>query len=422
MIGLKIPELKKMTLDGKISVFNKPTKVYIPLISQNDTDLTLLVKKGDYVLKGTIIAKRKGNFRIPIHSSVSGVVVDFEEHLYLNGEKIKSVVIENDFKEKVEKRITPKKNLTDYTKNEFLEIIKEAGVVGMGGGGFPTYIKYSTDEKIKTLIVNAVESEPYNTSDYALFLNKTEEMLETIDAIVEINNIDEAIIAIPVGSKLKNNITNFIGTYLKIKLVEVPNKYPMGWERYLVKHLKNETYFKLPSECGIVVNNISTINAIYEALKYDRPLTERIVTFDGDALNNPTNVLVKIGTPIRDVIESIGGYKDITDIRIIASGPMMGKTIKSDELVVTSNLTSVIITSFTNNEAEACIKCGKCVTYCPVKISPVLVMNNIQNKKKLPHLESQRCIECGLCSYICPSKIPVREYVTAAKKKVLEGE
>jgi electron transport complex protein RnfC len=419
MVGLKIPELKKMTLDGKINVFNKPNKVYIPLINQDDTDLTIIVKKGDYVLKGTIIAKRKGNFRIPIHSSVSGVVVDFEEHLYLNGQKIKSVVIENDFKEKVEKRINTKKYLTEYDRDEFLEIIKEAGIVGMGGGGFPTYIKYTTNEKIKTLIVNAIESEPYNTSDYALIVNKTEEMLEAIDAIIEINNIDEAIIAIPVGSDLKKHLTNFIGTYLKVKVVEVPRAYPMGWERYLIKQLKNESYYKLPIEKGIVVNNVSTIYAIYEALKYDRPLTERVVTFDGDALNKPTNVLIKIGTPIKDVIESIGGYKDTNDIRIVAGGPMMGKAVVNDELVVTPNLTSVLVFNYQENIPQECINCGKCVTYCPVKISPVLVMKNIQNKKKLSHLEPLKCTECGLCSYVCPSKIPVREYVTSAKKKVV---
>ena len=176
---------KKMNTE--IKVFNKPKFVYIPLISGNDTNITVLVNKGEYVYKGSIIGKRKGDFRIPIHSSVSGIVVDFEEKTCLNGTLVKCVVIENDFKEKILPREEVK---TKYTKEEFIECLKENGIVGMGGSGFPTYIKYDV-KKIKTLIVNGVECEPYLRSDYVLAYNKCEEILEAIDTILEINNIDE---------------------------------------------------------------------------------------------------------------------------------------------------------------------------------------------------------------------------------------
>lgn len=422
MIGTRIPKFKKMSTTKKINIYNKPKIVYIPLISQSDTDLTVLVKKGDYVFKGAIVAKRKGNLRIPIHASVSGTVLDIEEKTCFNGELVRCVAIENDFKEKVEKRVSVKKELSDFDKDKFIEIIKEAGIVGMGGAGFPTYVKYNTTEKISTLIINAVECEPYITADYMLLMSKCEEILEAVDAIMDINNIDEAIIAIKKNNPtLKNHLDNFIGTYLKIKLVEVPTFYPMGWERNLVKYIKNVCYTKLPIEQGIVVNNVSTIYAIYEALKYDRPLTERIVTFTGEMLKEPQNVLVKIGTPASEVINFIGGYKDTSDIKFVAGGPMMGLNLPSDELIITSNLNCVLVLKGHNNALPSeCLRCGKCVNLCPTKLSPVLIKDNVRNSDRLIELQANRCIECGLCSYICPAKIPVREFVKQAKAVIRE--
>lgn len=422
MQGIRLPKYKKISTIKAVNTYNKPKVVYIPLISQADTDITALVKKGDYVYKGTIVGKSKGNLRIPIHASISGNVLDFEEKTYLNGLKVKCVVIENDFKEKIEKRNNIKKEIDGYTKEEFIETIKEAGIVGLGGGGFPTYVKYSSNEKITTLIINAVECEPYITADYMLLTTKCEEVLEAIDAIIDINNIDEAIIAIKKGNvALKDHINNFIGTYLKIKLVEVPNFYPMGWERNLVKFVTGETYVKLPMEKGVVVNNASTIYAIYEALKFDRPLTERIITFTGEMLKEPQNVLVKLGTPISEIIEFLGGYTDLSNIKFVAGGPMMGVSLPNDELVATSNLNCVLVLKQgLNDPTSECLRCGKCIAACPAKLSPVLIKDNIKNINRLRELEPLRCIECGLCSYICPAKITVREFVKTAKLEVLK--
>lgn len=294
--GKKIPNRKTMSIKNKIGVYNKMKYVYIPLISGNDTNITVAVKKGDYVYKGSVIGKRKGNLRIPIHSSVSGTVIDYEEKYASNGKKVKCIVIENDFLDALENEYE-NNDITKYTKKQFIKTIQECGIVGLGGSGFPTYVKYNTDQKINTLIVNAVECEPYITADYVLIREKCEEILETIDAIREINGIDEAIIAIKSHNiELKQIIDNYIGTYLKIKIVLVPNIYPMGWEKNLVKYIKKTDYNKIPIEKGIVVNNVSTIYAIYEALKYHKPLTERIITFTGENLKRPQNVLVKIGT------------------------------------------------------------------------------------------------------------------------------
>ncbi|MDD2518464.1 MAG: RnfABCDGE type electron transport complex subunit C [Bacilli bacterium] len=417
--GVKIPKHKKESITNKIATYLKPKVVYIPLICQNDTNITVLVKSGDYVCKGEVIARKRGNFKVPIHSSVSGTVKSIIEKPYLSGDMVKCVVIENDFKETVLTETEPKRHINDYTKKEFIEKIKNAGIVGLGGGGFPTYVKYDTDEKINTLIINAVECEPFLTADYMLGLDKCEEILEAIDAIIDINDIPEAIIAIKRGNaKTKEIINTFIGTYLKIKLVEVPELYPMGWERLLISQVKGVSYNKLPIEKGIVVNNVSTIYAIYEALKFDKPLIDRVITITGEMIKEPQNVLVKVGTSINEVIESIGGYKRFKDIRFITGGPMMGDAIDTDEVVVSPNLTGILV--LRNNDKDElleCLRCGKCVNACPAKLSPVLIMNSLSTPEKLKGLRPEKCVECGLCSYVCPSKILVRNYVIKAKEK-----
>jgi electron transport complex protein RnfC len=416
--GIKIPTRKKMSIKEKIGVYNKMKYVYIPLISGNDTNITVSVKKGDYVYKGTIIGKRKGNFRIPIHSSVSGTVIDYEEKYTSNGKKVRCVVIENDFLDAIEKEYE-NNEITKYTKKEFLKTIQDCGIVGLGGSGFPTYIKYNIDKKINTLIINAVECEPYITADFVLFREKCEEILETIDAIREINNIDEAIIAIKnTNTELKEMIDNYIGTYLKLKVVEVPNIYPMGWEKSLVKYIKKTDYSRLPMEKGIIVNNVSTVYAIYEALKYKKPLTERIVTFTGENLKRPQNVMVKIGTSAREVIKKVGGLNN-KEVTYVAGGPMMGIEVPTDDIIINSNDNCILVlNNIKEIKAQACIRCGKCVENCPAKLSPVLIGETLKNTKKLKKLEPDRCIECGLCSYICPAKLNVREKVRLAKEKL----
>lgn len=421
IIGAKIHGYKNMSIKNKIGVYNKMKYVYIPLISGNDTNVSVAVKKGDYVYKGSIIGKRKGNFRIPIHSSVSGTVIDYSEKYISNGNKVKCVVIENDFLDAIEKPYE-EKNISKYTKKDFIKTLQNCGVIGMGGSGFPTYIKYNTDQKINTLIINAVECEPYITADYVLIREKCEEILETIDAIMEINKIDEAFIAIKShNTELKSIIENYIGTYLKIKIVLVPNIYPMGWEKNLVKYIKKIDYAKLPLEKGIVVNNISTIYAIYEALKYHKPLTERIVTFTGQNLKRPQNVMVKLGTLAPEIIEKVGGVNKKNAL-YIAGGPMMGISIPTDEIVI--NLCDnciLVLEEQQEKENSNCMRCGKCVEHCPAKLAPVMIKDAVDKKEKLKKLEPNRCIECGLCSYICPAKINVREKVKQAKIK-LRGE
>ena len=234
MSGYRIPKHKHMSMNS-LEMCNVPKKVYIPLISGNDTKMNPLVKIGEYVEKGQILARRRGTFETPIFSSVSGYVMEIKEMRHQSGAKVKCLVIDNDLRER--KRYKKKEV---KTKKEFVELLKECGIVGMGGAGFPTYFKYNTDEKVETLLINAVECEPYITADWQIIMEKCELILEAIDKILKINNIKEAVFAIKkTNTEAIEEIKKYIGTYPKIKLKEVRNIYPMGWERTLIKEALN---------------------------------------------------------------------------------------------------------------------------------------------------------------------------------------
>lgn len=421
MNGIKISKGKELTKDKKLLFYKRPKYIYIPLVSGNEKNITVLVKKGDYVYKGSVVGKRKGKLSLPLFSSVSGTVIDIVSKDYLDGEKVKCVVIENDFKEKIEFQPQLHEKLNDYTKGEFLKVLKEYGISGMGGSGFPTYAKYDTDKPINTLIVNAVECEPYITADAILMKEKAEEILETIDAIMDINGIKECFIALKKNTKIIKLFQNYLGTYPRIKMVIVPDLYPAGWERNLIRYIKHIEYNEIPLEKGIVVNNVSTIYAIYEALKLNKPLIERIVTFTGEMLKRPQNIYVKVGTPIKEVIAGLDGYKRNKDVILVAGGPMMGFSLLSDDFVVTPHLNCILLLKNNLKEEELnCLRCGKCVKACPSHLSPVLIKDKLNNLDDLKCLNPEKCIECGLCSYVCPSKINVRKYVQEAKKKIKE--
>lgn len=424
MIGIRLDKNKKMSITKDIKEISPSKTVYIPLINAGDDNVTTFVKKNDYVFKGQIIGKTKGNFAIPLFASVSGIVRDLTTKTFSNGKTIKCVEIENDFedREDEEQERVIKSNLNDFTKKEFIDRLYECGIVGMGGSSFPTYIKYKTDSKIKTLIVNGVECEPYITADYMLMKTKIPEILECCDAIMDICQIDECYIAIKIhNDELKEIFKSFIGTYPKIRLIEVPDMYPMGWEKSLVRYIKHTDYEKLPIEKGIVVNNVSTIYAIYEALKEQKPLIERIVTFSGILFKNPMNVRLKVGTNVKEVIEQVVGLEE-NEYTFVSGGPMMGEQIPSSDFIISASTNCILaVPKVCDIDPINCLRCGKCVRVCPAKITPVMIKDYINDKEELKKLNVNKCIECGLCSYICPSKILVREYVREAKR-IVKGD
>lgn len=415
--GIKVLSNKSMSLNDQLVECKRPEIVYIPLVNHSKMDCECLVKVGDKVLKGTVIGRRNDNIDLPIHASVSGKVIRIEEKLYCNGERVKCVAIENDFREKSVDLRGAKKNIASYSKDDFITILKECAVTGMGGGDFPTYIKYKSE--LNTIIVNAAECEPYITADYMMVKLHADEILEAVDAIMEINGIDKGIIAIKESNiEMRDEFIHYLGTYPKITITMVRNVYPIGWEKLLIKEILGIEYEKLPSDKGIVVNNVSTIYAIYKALKYRRPISKRIVTVTGERLQEPKNILIRLGTSMKNVIEEFGGYIGSSKIRFIAGGPMMGTCLDTDDLVVTKNLNCVLVIDDKDEADLPCIRCGRCIAVCPANICPVLIKDKVNDFESLKYLHPEKCIECGLCSYICPSKIRIRESVREAKKEI----
>lgn len=404
MLGIKLDGKKDISLKEKFNIFDNPKIVKIPLI-QGKLAYEAILKKDDSVSIGSIIGKCI-KYDLPLFSSVSGKIKDIDNNF---------ITIENDGEYTLDYRV--EKNNID-NKDDFINLIRNKGIVGLSGSMYPTYLKYNTSQ-FDVLIVNGVECEPYNTADYTVMVNYFDNIISALELMINIFDIKECFIAIKGKNKyLKEMIRTKLSDNEKIKLVLIPDFYPMGWSRNLVRYIKHTDYDKHTIEKGIVINNVSTIYSIYEAIFLNKPLIDRIVTFTGDALNNPCNVRVRFGTSIKDVIDYIGGYKKKNAV-IISSGPMMGYNLENDEGVITSSLTSFIALSHSNDEKTLkCLRCGKCIENCPAKIYPVLVKDNINNIDELKKLSVNKCIGCGICSYVCPAKINLREYVEKARSEL----
>lgn len=385
---------------------------YIPMIVNGSLDCISLVKVGDKVNKNNPIIKNE-KLDYTILSPLTGVVKEIGKYTYLDGSKINTIVIEKKGKEKVLKE----QELPDITKEEFVKKLKEYNVIGMSGTGFTSYIKY--DAILSTLIVNAVECEPYITSDYLIAKNKHKEIIEIINYIIKINRIRNCYIAInEKHTDLISLYSKITENYNKIHIVSVKDVYPYGWERSLVEDILNVKYKNYPQERGIVVNSISTIYSIYEVFKYNSVIDRRIVTIGGDRVKKPFNAIVKIGTNLIDLIDKIELVEDDT-IKCIAGGTLMGRALPIDDLVVTANLNAILfMDDFLDKKVYPCFRCGRCSDVCPVDIAPVLVKDRVVENKDLSNLKPEKCIECGLCSYVCPSNIDVRSFVKKAKRGV----
>lgn len=398
----KISPTKKINDDVKMQI------IYIPLESKMGYKYKETVRVMDYVCIGTVIGK-SNICDIPLISTVSGVVVGFQEKYISNGKKVKCVVIENDFKEKYLNKVGKKKDITKYSKNEYVYMLRENGITGLAGSDFPTYIKYDTDKKVKYLIVDGAECEVYASADGALMMNYAEEILEGIDAIMEIMGIEKAYIAINERNEgIIKKILKYIYTYPNIKVYSLPDAYPNGYERYLVSEILGLTYDRLPIEVGVINENVSTIYAIYEMLKYHKPLTERIVTLAGEGVKNPCNYKLKIGTNLSELLMKTNNFKKIKNPILIAGGAMMGKSIASDDFIITKDVNCVLLLEENQEKVYPCIKCGKCSEVCPVGIIPSKILDD---PKRALDFKINKCVSCGLCSYVCPSKIEVRDEI-----------
>ena len=411
--GTKLNNKKNMSLTKKIMEYKTPNFLYFPLYCYKDNLYTEL-NIGDYVYKGDVLASNPNNiYTVPIHSSVSGYIVDIKNCVYIDNSIKKTIIIENDFRDKERKKTGITKKLNSFSKSEFVGLLKNAGITGYSGNGFPTYLKYNVDLNIKTLIINMCESDSYLSCDYANLHDKTQEILETIDAIMDIFKIDECFIAVKnFNESTLEDLTDYAGSYPTIHITEVPDIYPIGYERNLVKFIKKVNYVNVPLEKGIVVENISTIYAIYRLLKFKKPVTSRVVTVSGEGIKKPCNILVKEGTLVKDIINKVGGYKKTKEnYNLILGGPMSGNSISTDEVMITKSVTGIIVIKKKKEMTRDCINCGKCSNICPANLSPFLIL---KNKK----INTKKCIGCGLCSYICPSKIDLVNKIKENNKGV----
>lgn len=404
----KIKPSKKIIDDLEIQI------IYIPLESTLGYKYKLKSRVGDYICIDDPIAINSQTDLV-LRSSVSGTIVGIEKKYLANGKLADCLVIENDFKEKYRNKLGRKKDITKYSKESFLYMLKNGGITGMGGGDYPTFLKYDTNKKINYLIVNGVECDIYSSADNALMYHYPEEILETIDAIMEIMNIGKSYIAINENNTtIIKNFLKYINTYPNIKIYPITDAYPSGWERNLVEETLGLNYDKNPIEVGVITDNVSTIYSIYELLKYNRPPTEKIITISGPGIKKPANYKVKIGTNFSEIILKTEGYNNkIKNPILVAGGAMMGTSIPNDELIITKDLNTILVLEDDNTIPTECIKCGKCSEVCPVGLMPVMI---IDNEKKADKLKIDKCIECGLCSYVCPAKIEVREKIKVIKE------
>ncbi len=413
---------KDMTKDKPIrQVLPKGDLVY-PLSQHIGAPAVPLVKKGDRVLTGQKIAEAGAFVSAPVHATVSGKVKAIEPRRVVTGDNVMSIVVENDgLYEEVE--YAPALDLQEASREEIIERIKEAGIVGMGGAGFPTFIKLSPKkpEKIDYVIVNCAECEPYLTSDYRRMIEEPEKLIKGLKVSLSLFPKAQGIMAVEDNKKdcieLLKNMTKDDN---RISVKALKTKYPQGAERQLIFATTGRKINSsmLPADAGCVVNNVDTVVAIYYAVFEGKPLMERIVTVTGDAIKHPRNFKVRIGTNYHELIEEAGGFKT-EPVKIISGGPMMGFGIFELDVPTTKTASALLCMSeddVSAMEPTACIKCGRCVEVCPGRVLPnkLMVAAIHGDEETFLKLNGMECCECGCCSYICPAKRPLTQTIRMA--------
>lgn len=420
--------------DGKELSKDKPIRTVLPKgdliypLSQHiGAPASPIVKKGDHVLIGQKIAEAAGFVSAPIHASVSGTVKGLEQHLTVTGTMADCIVIENNGNyEEVE---WPKrKPLEELSSKEILEIVREAGIVGMGGAGFPTHVKLSPKEpdKIDYIIANCAECEPYLTSDYRRMMENPEMLVGGLKAMLRIFPHAKGIIAVEDNKMDAVEVLKKAAKDEKdIEVMALKTKYPQGAERMLIYAATGRSINSsmLPADAGCVVDNCDTVVAIYRAVYEGRPLMHRIVTVTGDAVVNPQNFCVCTGTNYHELIEEAGGFKS-EPVKIISGGPMMGFGLYS--LDVPTTKTSSALLCMTKDEVSefeetACINCGRCVEACPEHLIPSRLADYSKRHQEdvFEKHNGMECCECGCCSYVCPARRPLTQYIKSMRKIVL---
>ena len=417
-------------MSTRVTTFHSitPKCVVIPLLQHIGAPCKPLVQVGDKVLRGQKIGDGEG-LCVPVHASISGTVIAIEPRPHVNGRMIEAVIIENDFQDAtipLEGNDTP---LDQLDIDQVLHAIREAGIVGMGGAAFPGNVKaLSAMGNVDTLIANACECEPYITADDSLLRTNPEQVLAGMQILKRVLHPNRVVLAVEDNkAEAIEKIRSLQKEFPDIELAVLPTRYPQGAEKQLIQALTKREVppGQLPVSVGCAVFNVSTYAAIYRAVRLGMPLIQRIVTISGEAIAEPQNFIVRIGTPFHDLIEVAGGLHDKTE-RVISGGPMMG-VAQSDLSVPVVKATNSILCLLKDQNGAAenpvCLRCGKCVSVCPMRLQPLYMYRFVKAERvdELRRLNVLDCIECGSCAFTCPGKLPLVEKFRKGKQMVREA-
>ncbi len=423
--GVHPPEYKYFTEHKSIENFPLPEKVYLLLQQHIGAPAKPIVKVGDKVRTGELIAEASGFISANIHASISGEVTGFKEFIVPFGAKVQAIEITSDGEDNwVE---LDKREWQRLSPKEIIELVKEKGIVGMGGATFPTHVKLSPppEKKIDTLIINGVECEPYLTADHRLMLEEADKIIDGIKILMYVLGVDKAYIGVEANKMdaIEHLIEKTANDPIEVVALEV--KYPQGAEKQLIYAITKREVPSggLPADVGVVVQNVATAKAIYDAVVEDIPLIERITTVTGSIVKNPTNYRIRVGTLISSILDTVGvEYENIA--KLIMGGPMMGLTLYTDNFPLLKANNGILVLSkdeVKREEEYPCISCGRCVDVCPMNLLPTMIASSYRKKeiKLAEKLGALDCIECGSCSYICPAKIPLAQQIKLAKKRII---
>ena len=407
-----------------------PPKVIIPLHQHVGAPAQPAVEVGAEVKKGQKIGEAGGFVSAMIHASISGKVTDISGYLYPNplGRTALSVVIESDGKDEWSEDIKPHDDLDSLDSKQILDIIREAGIVGMGGAAFPASVKFSIPEgkEIDTIILNGVECEPYMTPDHRLMVEEPEKIVDGLKIIMRVTDVHRGFIGIEMNKPdAIEAMTEATRSEANIEVAPLRVRYPQGWENMLIKAILDREVPPggLPLDIGVVVSNVGTSAAISDAVRLGHPLIERVVSVTGPGISQPRNLRVRIGTPFSDLIEQCGDFKGAAR-KVIAGGPMMGFAMFDMSIPVVKGTTNILALSDEDveiQESQSCIRCGRCISVCPVGLMPTMI-GSLSKEGRFEEAEEYfplDCKECGCCAYVCPAKIPLVQLIQFAKADIM---
>ena len=433
-IGGIHPEENKLTHEVATQVAPLPKQAVFPLSQHIGAPAKPVVAKGDVVKVGTLLAEAGGFVSAPIYSSVSGKVAKIDSAVDASGYRRPAIIVSvegDEWEESIDRSedLVRVEDRPDLTPESIVESIKKAGVTGMGGAGFPTFIKLCPPPgaTAECVIINAVECEPYITSDYRLMMEHADEIIVGLQLLMKAAKVDKGYIGIETNKPAAIELlTQKAASDSRIEVVPLKQRYPQGGEKQLVDAVIRRQVPAppaIPVNVGAIVQNVGTAFAVYQAVMKNKPLFERYTTVTGKKLSKPGNYLVRMGTPMRDLIEICGGMPD-DDNKLLAGGPMMGRALTSDEVPVCKGTNSITILSGSDarrKPADPCIRCGKCVNVCPMGLEPYLLAT-LSAKKMWERAEAEdvvSCIECGSCQFTCPSHRPILDNIRNGKSTVM---